>query len=299
MSATLKGMLEWSVERDQEGYRQYKIKWLVETDDKWDGPQVVSNTPGLASIGSTWQYGNESDPWSFCWPNMTITPVVTKEPNYWWHVDQIFTNKPLKRCQSTTIENPLNEPPKISGSFVRYTRKTEVDGLGNMILSSSHEPIPVDRDDSTHEISIEVNSLVLGLPVYTALLHCVNDRPLWGLLPRRVKFSNMSWQRQLYGTCTFFFTKKMDFEIKFNGWDESEVADAGYKVFDASKTNGDRTNPTHYKLAVDDRGNSPPQRVLLDGNGERLTDATNPVFLSPILLYPGANLLTLGIPSTF
>ena len=102
MTAVLQGPLETGMERDQVGHRDYSISWLVITDDPNDGPTTLMATPGLPTIGSPWFFGNDSDPWALCWPNFTFTPIVTKEPNYWWVVGQKFTTRPIQRCQDIT-----------------------------------------------------------------------------------------------------------------------------------------------------------------------------------------------------
>lgn len=303
MSGTSLGRVEWSLDRDDEGHRTYTLKSLVKTTSTADGPAVAYFAAGLPAIGTAWSYGNDFDAWAFCLPRAKVEPVLSKERGYYYLVTNYFSTRPLSRCQDDAIENPIAEPAKISGSFVEYTKKAETRSDGSLILSSSHEKIKgLEKDSSRATVIIEINATTLGLNVYTELLHCLNDSTLWGLAARKVKFSRVSWERLLYGTCTFFYKKRMEFDIRFDGWDLDDIADTGFKVFDSERwpdTPSYRANPENYMLAVDSRGKSSPERVLLDGSGRRLTDPLNPVYLDPIELYPEANLLLLGIPSSF
>jgi hypothetical protein len=221
-------------------------------------------------------------------------------------VDQTFTTLPVsKRCQDNQISDPLSEPPECSGSFVRYQKRLEKDRYGAAVLSSSHETIKgLFKDASRPTVSVGINTLSLDLPGFIAMIDTLNDGEIWGVAARCMKLSTIAWQRKLYGTCSFYFTRRFDFEIRFDGFDEKEVADCGYKKF-RNGEDDDRGNPEHYVLAKDLKGNNPPQRVLLDGDGNTLastvgtgTGILNAVFLPPIEVYEESNFYALGIPSS-
>lgn len=241
MSATLLGQVDWSMERSNEGHRDYNITWLVTTDDPNDGPGIISITPGLPSIGSQWAFGNDGDPWALCWPNLQINPVITHEPNYWWTVTQRFTTRPIQRCQNTSIENPLFEPYKINGNFNKRTKLIDSDYQGNPVRSSSQERLTggvMEFDDNRPTVHISFNQLDWPGSQAVLFVDSVNDSDLWGLPPRTVKLSNVSWQRNLWGICNFYFTVNYEFELamkedevnpgQFIGWDRY-VQDKGYR----------------------------------------------------------------------
>jgi len=301
MSVTAVRRKKWSGGRDREGYREYKITWRVVTNDPLDGPLVAMAAPGLASIGSPWSVGNDYDPWVFCTPELIVRPVVDNEPNQTWDVEQTFSNRPGKRCQDNQIDDPLAEPPNISGSFLRYTLPAERDRNGKAILSSSHELITgLERDASRPTVIIEQNVLSIGLEVFTQMIDTLNDAPLWGLAARRIKMGLPTWSRKLYGTCSFYYTRKFEFEIRFEGWDEAGVVDKGFKVFDDNVTDNptNRANPENYVLYKDSKDENTPKPILLDGDGSALTDPLNPIFLDPIEIYSESNFLAIGIPPT-
>ena len=302
MSARSVGRIDWILKRDRDGHRDYSLKMLVETDSSSDGPAVVYAASGLPAIGSQWIFGNDNDPWAFCSPEASVSPVITPDPNFLWIVDIPFTTRPFKRCQDSQISNPLNEPQKISGSFVKYVtalrRRADTQKL---ILSSSHEPITgLEKDANRPTVTIEQNISVLGLNTFSAMVDTTNDRTLWGLTTGKIKLDNVSWERKIYGTCSFYYTRRFEFAIRYEGYNLVDVADAGFKKFDSTRytdTPTNRADPTKYILAKDGRGENPPEKVLLNGSGSVLTNPLAPIFLSTIAVYGTSNFLTLDIPT--
>lgn len=292
--------LSWSLSRNDVGHRSYKISWLVRVPDPTYGPGLALNAPGIPLIGAPWIFGAENDPWAFCLPTATVKPhIVANEPNVLWVVDQTFSTIPMTRCSDTSITDPLAEPPTISGNFVRFQKMAQRDRNNALILSSSFEPITgIEKDASRPSVEIGLNDLVLDLGTITQMIDTLNDAPLWGLSKRKVKLSSISWSRKLFGTCNFYYTKRFNFEVRFEGFDLDDVVDKGFKKF-RDEMGDDRQDPNDYVVAKDLTGENPPQAILLDGNGSPLADPLNPHFLDTIELYDESNFLSLGIPSSF
>ena len=232
MTATLiDGQRSWKLNRNDEGHREYTITHVVEAD-VLDGPNVVMNTPGLPLIGSTWAFDNDSDPWAFCTGHMIAAPIVRKEKGKWWEVTQKFSTAKFARCQDTPIDDPLLEPPRVSGSFVKYTREVVKDKDGNLIKSSSHEIFrgpSVEFDHNRPTVQIGQNVPILELDVFSEMVDTLNDAPLWGLTARKIKLSNVSWERVYQGSCSPYYVRNFDFDVDFNTFDR-DVLDEGTKV---------------------------------------------------------------------
>ncbi len=319
------GPMIWSAVRDEEGHRTYKVSHLVKALVS-DGPATIMQTPGLPAIGSTWIFSgtlNDVDIWAFCYPTMRVSHHQGKkgEPHKWWEVTQTFSTKPLNRCQDTTIEDPLLEPDRLSGSFIKYTTEALLDGTGSPILNSSHEVMrgpQVEIDANRPTVRIEQNRILLQLGVVTPMIDTTNDATLWGLSARKIKLSNFSWERLLYGVCNFYYIRIFDFDINFNTFDRV-IADegtmvlnghhdtdegtgtgtavggfTGWQLDDIGGTAPDATNPQHFIKYQDINGN--PARILLDGAGLPLDDFATPV-TQTVVMYPTSNFLTLGIPT--
>lgn len=249
------GPRSWGMVVDKDGHRDYKIMFLVKTDSVDDGPNIVWGSVDpinpLPVIGDAWTFGNDYDPYALCWPTCTVNKHGPAEQRgYYWTLEYLFTTKPFQRCQDTKIENPLLEPPKVSGSFVNYTKKTHHDRNGNLILSSSLEPVEIERDYNRPTVTIELNVSSNPLAIYAQMIDTVNDRELWGLPARCVKLRNVSFTRQYWGVCTAYYTLRYEFDIRYpqyagqllgtgtgtlgtqyGGFDLIDVADVGFKQF--------------------------------------------------------------------
>lgn len=330
MSAELLGPIDMHLVRDKDGYRDYTIVWKIRTTSYDDGPQVVLNCPTLPDIGTTWSFGNDLDDWVWCIPDTRVQPFRAGNPDdpvRYWTLEQTFTNRAMKRCQDFNIENPLDEPPAISGSFVKYTEEVRYDRHGKVIKTSSHEPIvgpdsEFDRNRPT--VSIEMNKLTLDLDDVSSMVDTVNDAPLWGLSARKIKLSNVSWSRKLYGICTFYYTVSLEFDINFDTFDRI-ITDVGTRHINPDMIKPDSGwFPTSLLTEFKDaQGNiqatfDPPQMIkdiplaftkILDGkgreagwtvlNGEGVV-AKDPESAGEVSIeyYPESNFLTLGIPTS-
>jgi hypothetical protein len=187
----------------------------------------------------------------------------------------------------------LDEPQKVSGSFLKYTKPAETDRNGDLIISSSRERITgIEMDANYPTVVIEQNVATLGLATFAAMIDKVNDAPLWGCAERCVKLDNVSWERKVYGTCGYYFTRRLEFKVNTDTWDRSDIADVGFMQYLGS---GSREDPTNYeKIAGADQNSNPKPYPLRDGVLN--TDMTDPQFIDTVELYEEDNLLTLGIP---
>ncbi len=310
------GPVTWSLTRDVDGHREYTVTHRVETDDFDDGPQTVLNTPGLPVIGQVWNFGNDSDVWAFCHPDMqiSISDEVEGEPSKHWVVDQKFSTKPLEREQLTAIENPLTEPFGISGNFNPRQIEATRDRFGNSILHSNKRRVrgaSVTFDDGAHTVKIDQNMSLLGLDTFSQMINTLNATPMWGLPARRIKLSNVTWERKFFKIATRYYTRSFHFDVNFLGFDRT-VLDEGDYVLKGHWAEGvwvldniggsapDPTNPAHYIRSIDIAGNE--AHMLMDGTGKPLNNvtATEADFVSQTIeYYNESNFWVLGIPATF
>lgn len=293
------GHRTWSMTRDAEGHREYTLKYLVIASPT-DGPHTVSQTPGLPLPGSFWAVDNDLDLWAYCKWDLQVTPVVENEKNRHWELEYTFTTKPQgKHCKDVEIEDPLLEPPKISGTFIKYQEEAVIDRHNKPIVNSAHEQIrgpQVEFDMNRQQIRIEQNSLVLERELFSPMVDTVNQDELWGFPPRCIKLSNVSWERKYWGQCDVYYTRIMEFDVNVkraythltdigfgdeeelvSGFDR-DILDEGTKVLqgnwlgdewvlediDGAPPNPD--DPTHFKKAHDREGN--PCKLVLNGRGK-------------------------------
>lgn len=310
--AIKEGQRQWSMSRDEEGHRTYKIIHLV-IADRTDGPANVLQTPGLPLPGSMWAFDDDFDPWAFCLPNMDIRPLEPpNRPSRYWEVEQTFSTKPTKRCQDETVENPLLEPPKISGGFNKYTEEATHDRFGKKIVNSAHEMIrgpqnEWDANRDTIKITQNVPTIIQAAVLPTLMIDTVNAFPIWGYYPRCVKLSNRTWEQLYHGNCFLYYTRTLEFDTNPNTFDR-DLLDEGTKALSGRWAGNewvdinigglppDPKNPAHFIRFQDRNANN--CRVILDGNGRPyieednniLTCAQCPEGASPVWTVSGFNL---------
>jgi hypothetical protein len=292
MTCKLRGLQNWPGSRDAEGHRTWKATFLVVSDQAGDGPATVIKTPGLPVLGAPWVIGNDVDTWAWCHADTTLTPVITKEPNFWWEVEMMFSTKPpdkdKRRCQDNEITDPLMEPQKISGQSVKYQVEATHDRFGLRITNSAFEQLrgpQVEFDQNRMSVKIEQNRANLEYPLIASMLNTVNANPLWGFEARMIKLSDFSFERALVGQCNVYFKRTFTFDIVskltgqfVSGWDRV-LLDEGTKVLKGhwnpsgnwvlDPVNGappDPDNPTHF-IRFKDKNNE-NARVILDGMGQ-------------------------------
>lgn len=328
----------WTGERGDDMHRTFKVKQLVKADFT-DGPKTVMDCPDLPTIGDTWAFYDDEDVWAFCWPTRTVTPFMAKEgdPGRDWEVESTFSTKPIpnKRCGDQSIEDPLLEPQKYSGSFVKYVKEAVTDMFGDLILTSSHEQVrgpQVEFDANRPTVKIEQNVPSLELELFSQMVDTVNDAPLWGLNARCVKLSNVSWERLFYGDCYYYYKRVLDFDISFNTFDRC-ILDEGTMVLNGEWSkeddswvvmpfviggpNPDPSNPLHFIQFPDRMGNT-GSRVILNGAGlpaytditildtsswrrglQTKTGSASGAGNIGIFYYPESNMLLLDVPTSF
>lgn len=275
------GPKTWSMSRDSEGHRTYKIIYLVECVST-DGPAVALRTPGLPFPGSRWIVDSDIDLWATCRWDAEVAPLVDDgDPNTLFAITFTFSTKPFDRksCKDTELTDPLLEPYKISGSFTKYTEEAATDRLGLYITNSAHEQLrgpQVEFDANRPQVRIEQNVMRLDLPIFSQMVDCVNAYPMWGLGPRKIKLSNVTWEKKFQGSCQPYYTRTFEFEIRYDGFDR-DLLDEGTKVlhghwgtitWELDNINGqppNKNNPHHFDRFKDRQGEN--CRVILNGQG--------------------------------
>lgn len=288
MTTSFVALRTWSMSRDNDGNREYKTTSLVKSD-KTDGPAAVLLTGGLPHSGDAWNLGGESDPWAFCKLTCSIkqAPGYKDEPASYWEVENTFSSKTdEKKCKDQQIDDPLLQPPKISGGFQKYKEEANRDRFGKAILNSAFEMIrgpQVEFDANRITVKIEQNVAALQLPLLVGLMDRVNDAPMWGVPARCIKLSSCPWERKFYGQCSVYYTRTLEFEIRSEGFDRN-IMDEGTKALKGhwDKVTGlwmldpivgyegtPNPNPkvaTHFDRFKDRKDEN--SRVILDGFGQ-------------------------------
>lgn len=226
MAFQFAGFVDFTGGMDPEGHRTYKVRYKVWTQSNQDGPAAAMQTPGLPAIGSTYAYGTglEYDLWAWRQPGMEVEKVPGNAEGdfpYVWYVTLTFSTKPRRRDQErpqdSDVQDPLAEPQKASGSWVKEKEVATEDRHGNPVIYSSFEPIvgPLNEwDADKDQVVIEQNVAALDYPTFAAMKNCLNDRPLWGFPARAIKLSGASWRKNWGKHNSVYFTRTFTFQIR-------------------------------------------------------------------------------------
>lgn len=321
MAATVTSIKTQELVRNDDGHRDYNVTLEVLAATT-DGPRDVMVASGMPLTGTSFSLWGSSDTWARRHPNIKVRPVVQGELCRYWLADIVFSTRPMKRCQDNDIEDPLFEPDRISGSFIKYTKEATVDKNGNMLKYSNHEKIRgslVEVDANRPQVVIEQNVATLDLDVFAPMVDTLNDSTLWGLSARKIKLSDITWERLLWGTCNYYYKRRLTFDVNYNGFDRDDIIDYGNKVLrgrwveapegkytwtlgvNASDTAPDKNNPNDFIQFTDVLTRPIPTK--LDGNGNPLgynrvgTASVADVYITASI-YSESNFLTLGIPTS-
>lgn len=233
--ATNLGPVDWGGDYDNEGHRNFWIKFKV-LCEPGEGPASAALAPGLpvqmGCYGTEWNFGTEGggqgdvDLWCWCSPKREIErdstePVSTFYGRQYFHVTFHFSTRPpsmdLRRFGNLPIADPLLEPQKISGGWVKEKEEASIDRFGLPIHNSAWQVITgpqIEFDKSKGTVSISQNRLQLELPLLNYLKDSLNRYWLWGCPPRSIKFTPGPWERKWFGFCSPYYTRQLDFEIR-------------------------------------------------------------------------------------
>lgn len=279
--------VSWSGSRDEEGHREYVISHLVRGETT-DGPANAMETPGLPLPGSPWIVDSDEDQYAWCTWKAKATPKLNDEPGIYFVVEQVFSTKPpalnQQRCQDIKVEDPLLEPPKVSGSFINYNEEATHDRFGFPIVNSAHEQVrgpTVEFSKNRPRVVIEQNvpTALLAYILPAMMQNTVNMFPLWGLPVRTILLAEASWERKFYGQCYIYYVRKLTFDIDYETFDR-DLKDEGSKVLHGhwdpatgywildpiAGKRPDRFNPTHF-IRAKDRAD---ENIRFDLNGAGL-----------------------------
>lgn len=237
--------LSWTLSEDQEGHRDYKIRFRVavyveDPDDRSlnEGPQVAKTAPGLPQPGDIWNFDGEYDQWAFCLPTCEVKGQIDDEPCQFFILEYTFTTKGMPRRQVAVagdpftagqpypVGNPLLEPAKISIDYVKYVQRATYDLGGRAITNSAFETIQGKENEwdfNRPQVTVEFNSAVppigdTGTDVkgLDSFIDHVNSVALWGVPARCVKLSSMPKPERLYYfSNTPYWKVKLVFDIRY------------------------------------------------------------------------------------
>ena len=252
---------EYSESKD--GVREYRRKFLAETDTGFDSPETVKN---YYECPQRW----ELHPTGINARVISRRATQQTKGGRFWDVEIFYTND-----FRDDTENPLERPPVIEWSSVEYAIAVPTDLEGKPFVSTSGEPLA--------EVMVESPGLVANISVnvpekptwFRKYLNSVNngaitfDDESFGKGDLRMKslsvggfvFDQGVWYRQL----------KMQLQSRDGGWQKRLINRGYYEVFvkNVKQKNGKNKKKYEYKqIKIDGTPAVEPQ--LLDADGKYL-----------------------------
>lgn len=265
---------------DKDWHRIYTSVYLTFTTSKADTGLTAVNAPNIPEYGSHFQAGNDEDPWAFAIAAQARSVESDNEKFHRkWYVTITHSTQPRIRCADFQRENPIDEPPIISGSFAQFTRPAEKDRDDKPILNSAEEPfVPaIEVDDARDTLIIEVNTAEIDLQQRADARNKVNSDPIWGLDKRHVKMAQWQWRVMHFGKCNPFINNVFEFHIGDEPWNHKQL-DAGFRDLNPFWVAGDPLEEKH-KTIMDGRDHPRHMPTPLDGSGAILADGADAVYL--------------------
>lgn len=275
---------------DDQFHRTYTSYYQVITDDVNDGPITAVEASGIPAYRSSYSFGNDADVWAFC-NGATADLENVRDTAKKWLVTVTHTTRPSFRCGDTRIENPLDEPLRIYGSFMQFTRPADTDRNGDAIVNTVDEPfVPaVERDDSRDSLIIERNSTSISLSTRTSFRDAVNSNVQWGLPVRTIKLQQWTWAIQYWGTCNAYIAERFEFHINEDTWDFS-IYNQGTRHLSVAGP------PRQFAQNKDNRDQPDTLPRPLDANGNLLDLTTDAPYYAEFRVYNEMDFSTLGFP---
>lgn len=285
MSTVIKEMATTNLTQDGDLNRTYRVDFLIKGTTNEGAADALIAMSNAVSIGDPYNVAADSpDLWALRKPDTSIARAPDEEKKgigRYWVASCTFSTKPDKRCVTVPVEDPLLEPPKVSGSFVRYQEEASLDRFGNPIRTSSFEQFKgkqVEFDANRPQLKIEMNFPVFSwIETIHSMIDTVNGYPIWGLAARCWKLSSAPWQRKYKGVCETYFSCTLEFDGRLDTFDR-DLLDQGTKALnghsDANSSwildniNGNPPNPlnpSHFIRYTDRKGQ--PTTVILNGAG--------------------------------
>lgn len=283
-----------SLSVDDDGHRTYDVIYHLYASSVSENAQAVY-AYALTTVPPYTPYtlGVDADARAYARRPKSVKRIAWEKSRLKWEVIIPFSTKPMKRCADTDFENPLDEPPKLSGSFLRNLITADHDRFLSPLSNSADEPEFTEVDDSRDTLVVEFNTDQVYLALRAQMRDKVNDAAIWGLGRRQVKLSQWSWDVLYFGSCFPYARNRLEFEININQWDFVRI-DQGYRIKDGVDAAGNQK----YRKLMDGRDQPLQKPRLLDGAGNLLAAGAGAVLNTNEVIFEAdfGQLVAIGVP---
>ena len=208
---------------DAEGTTTYTNVYHVYTDDKDDAANTARGSAavalGLPDYNDSWAWGNDSNAYALAKTRNAVLSEISDNTPYYrkWTVTIGYTTAGQSRDPAggggsgsgseEGVQDPLQEPWKLSGSYIQTTRRTSVDKNGANVTNSADEPILFDVPSGYDSLIMTGNTATLSLTTRARSVTKCNSTAMWGLAIRQVYLNQWSWDIAYRGTTPYIVNR--------------------------------------------------------------------------------------------
>lgn len=225
--------------------------WIVQTNDSFDGINIVETAPGVPRIRSRYYYPNGTAANAYC-GSTSITHVDKQDAGDVWYVEGQFSS------QVDPQQNPLQQSSIIRYGFAKYQKAIEVDRKGKKIANSAGQPFlgGLQIDDSRPVFTVERNEETFPYKLAVEYQDAINSDTWWGMDPETVKVQNITGDPVTGDDGVTYYAVRYELELRRDGW-KAKVLDKGFVDKDG-------------KAIKVGAGQMTPTEALFDGDGKKL-----------------------------
>lgn len=237
--------------------KQFVVEWDGAEDADWMVVHSRTATDGAISVPQPYD-PHPADPWAYV-NHVAVAPG--DGPKQW------IVNVTYKSWQ-----NPLAAPPKVSWSFASSNEPIDRDIFDRAVTNSARETYDPPISEDVDDILLRITRNEAGYNPMVALdyKNSINSDVFYGAAPGIAKLKNFSGDLQLGGPSEWYV---INYEVQFrlDGW-KRRMLDQGFRTYDSATG--------EYTTIVDSKGKALSEPTLLDGNGNKLPNASidSPVF---------------------
>ena len=277
------------------GGNRYMLSYLVETDDKGDGPLTIvqqAQNVGphtIPSLFDTYSIGNDLDS-TVVHTQRSSRKIKDIATGALWQIDCQFERPGTK--EQNDLHPPLQRPTKYRLEWAQFSWKPAYDVFGNPIknLANQDYPEPIVIDDARPVFVAEkaMPSLSAVLSLAAVYRNAVNTDAFYGTLPRHAKVESITCGEMETEEGQSFYPTVFRIQIADRPWDfvKREIGYAKINLADGI--------PDTLQVASDFTGMGHAEPIDLNADGEEKAITDDPIYTS-WRVYPERNFSGLGI----
>jgi hypothetical protein len=283
MTATVRGIKAEGREgsRNVDG-NEYQVTYIVQVDERADGPRNAMLAFGIPDIGQFYASGNDIE------TGAIVTGKTCTQVSPWVYEVTVTYSTDIGDVDVSqikqSIDNPLLEPPEVTYGF--QERRILIPGRYNDPLGPPSDKAwqagiyapngelfdtQPEVDISEPVLTVKRNVKTISGPDLMGLANCVNSDYWQNAEPRQLKLRAPQASRKFHNVVGFYWEVSYAIAFRWETWDVQTLNQGRY-YFAGGKPTSVWSTTSRRLVKTDDVGN--PIVVNLTTNGDINTTAT-------------------------